>query len=148
MIRSNRSSRPGFSLMEMAVAFALVSIVLVAIGTVIVVAGKAVPSSASAAASNATASADAVISQVLGEVRFATSITESTPTAVTFTVPDRNNDNTPESIRYSWSGSPGDPLMRSYNHGTSSPIIPAVSSLSLGYLKHKHTATSTVTTTL
>ena len=38
-----------------------------------------------------------------------------TPTAVTLTVPDRDGDNIPETIRYSWSGIANAPLRQEYN---------------------------------
>jgi type II secretory pathway component PulJ len=36
--------------------------------------------------------------------------------AVTFLVPDRNGDQLPETLRYSWSGKAGDPLMYQFNN--------------------------------
>jgi hypothetical protein len=137
--------RRAFTYMELAVAVAILAVIMVSLGSVIVAASKAMPAVTGSSDSNSTG-ADAVADQMMSELRFATGISESTPTAVTFTVPDRNNDNIPETIRYAWSGLAGDPLTRAYNGGAPVPVVPGVSSLSLQYLKHKYTSSTTGTT--
>jgi hypothetical protein len=134
-----------FTYMELAVAVAILAVIMVSLGSVIVAASKAMPAVTASSDSNSTG-ADAVADQMMAELRFATGISESTPTAVTFTVPDRNNDNVPETIRYAWSGVAGDPLTRAYNGGAPVAVVPGVSSLALQYLKHKYTSTTTGTT--
>lgn len=57
------------------------------------------------------------MTDLLADIQLAQSFSENTTTAVTFTVPDRNGDNNPETIRYAWSGNAGDPLTRQYNSG-------------------------------
>ncbi|MBN2129397.1 MAG: hypothetical protein JW741_07865, partial [Sedimentisphaerales bacterium] len=48
-------------------------------------------------------------------------------------VADRNNDDVPETIRYEWSGAPGDPLTRQYNGGAVVEIVGNVERLDLAY---------------
>jgi hypothetical protein len=67
------------------------------------------------------------VADVAAEFQFATAITEMTVAAVTITVPDRNNDATPETIRYAWAGA-GQPLTRSYNGGAAATQLSAVQS--------------------
>ena len=43
------------------------------------------------------------------DLRLALSFSERTPTAVTFTVPDRDGDGDTETIRYAWETPDGDP---------------------------------------
>ena len=54
--------------------------------------------------------------------------------AVTFTVPDRDNNGLSETIRYSWSGTPGDSIMRAYNGGVEVAVAEDVKYFSLEYL--------------
>ncbi len=56
-----------------------------------------------------------VLGDMMADLRHALSFSERTATAVTFTVPDRDNDGLPETIRYGWSGTPGDALTYEYN---------------------------------
>jgi hypothetical protein len=51
------------------------------------------------------------------------------------TVPDRNNDGHPETICYSWGGTAGNALTRSYNGGTASTVVPNVCQFQLTYLR-------------
>ena len=60
-----------------------------------------------------------IVGQIAGELFYATAITEATANAVTFTVADRGHGAAgPETIRYAWAGTAGDPLTRHYNGGT------------------------------
>jgi hypothetical protein len=70
-----------------------------------------------------------------------------TPTAVTFTVADRNSDGNPETIRYAWGGTAGSGLTRSYNAATAASVADNLATFSLAYLKDKHTTSTTGTTT-
>jgi hypothetical protein len=58
--------------------------------------------------------ARAAADQIAADLKMALSITEQTPTAVTFTVPDRSGDGVTETIRYAWAG-PGSPVTRQCN---------------------------------
>src|SRR5690606_30888846 len=51
---------------------------------------------------------------------------ERTATAATIAVPDRTGDGRPETIRYSWSGVVGDPLLYEYNGGAALSILDGV----------------------
>ena len=67
------------------------------------------------------------------EVRTALWFIEHAATAMTFTVPDRDNNGLPERIRYAWSGTPGDPLTRQYNGGTVVRVATDVHTFDLTY---------------
>lgn len=62
---------------------------------------------------NAIDTSDA-IDRLNAELRLATTFTERTATAVTFTVADQNGDGLAETIRYAWAGA-GSPLTRTFN---------------------------------
>jgi prepilin-type N-terminal cleavage/methylation domain-containing protein len=127
-----------FTLIELSVSTAITGILLVSLASVVVVASKVLPSARGP--TDASLAAGLALDQLLAELRFATSITESTATAVTFTVPDRDANGTPETIRYSWAGA-DQPLVREYN-GVAADVVPSLRGFALRYSKHKYTDTS------
>lgn len=64
-----------------------------------------------------------VIDQIRAELAVATQITTRTKTNIAFTIPDRDADAVPERIEYTWSGKPGDALLREFNSRGPSPIV-------------------------
>ena len=103
----------------MVVSIAIVSVIVLACASVVTLSAKSIV--ATAGSSNAggggssagsspaaqSALARAAAERIADDVRLALSFTERTATAVTFTVPDRNADAAPETIRYAWSGAGG-----------------------------------------
>ncbi|MFN0195846.1 MAG: type II secretion system protein J [Planctomycetaceae bacterium] len=108
-------SRGAYTLIELIVAIGASTILLVGLPSSILIASKGLQGNSTV--SRHAQSAD-VLQDVINDLKHATSFVELTTIAVTFTVPDRDNDGDPELIRYSWSGTPGDPLMYQYNSGT------------------------------
>jgi prepilin-type N-terminal cleavage/methylation domain-containing protein len=121
----------GMTLLEMVVAMAIVSLMLGAVSSAVVIAARAVERQ-SPASFDATSSA-IVLDQLLNEASQATLVTENTPTAITFQVPDRNADLAPETIRYSWSGTPGGPLMRQFNADPPAQVSGPLRRIDLSY---------------
>ena len=103
-------------------------------------------------ASCAAQSAD-VSSQIVADLNVALNFTETTPAAVTFTVPDRTGDGSPDTIRYFWTGataqaSPAVPaycVARQFNGGTPAVIASDVRQFNLNYL-YRSTAPAAATT--
>jgi len=99
---------------------------------------------------SSTSRQSAIASEVLGkltaDLALALSFSERTTTAVTFDVPDRDGDLHPESIRYAWSGTPGDPLTYQYNGGTELTLATDVQSLDLSALTRLTIAPAVVAT--
>ena len=127
----DRQRAGGMSLLELVLALAVMSIVIVGIGSAILLASRALPQADSPTA--AVNKAAATLDQLTSELAVAMHMTERTATAVTFTVADRNGDAIPERIRYAWSGTPGDPLTRQYNAGTAATVIDDVHAFALSY---------------
>ena len=126
-----RPSRRAFTLAEVMISMVVVSIILGAIASVMRLATKQF-ASASSGVSNVT-KGTALLQQIIAEVAVAKTVTERTATAITFTVPDRNADGQDETIRYSWAGTAGNPLIRTYN-GTSVTIADNVYYFNATYL--------------
>jgi hypothetical protein len=80
---------------------------------------------------------------VAADLAYATKIISNSDTDVIFQVADRNNDGTPETIRFYWEG-PGKRLVRVYN-GVESTVAPNVEDFKLVYGIRPVTKTDTVT---
>ena len=93
-MRFNRH-RCGFSLVELVTSLAIISILMVAMGSAIVIATRGLPDPNSPFAQ--TMDAAQVVGQIADEVAYATSVTEASATTIEFTV-DRHG--TPATIRY------------------------------------------------
>lgn len=139
-------TRAGLTLLEMVIGMAIVSVLLVAMGSSIVMSARALPTSSGS--NTAALSADAVVEQVMEELRYATKITEATATSLAFTVADRDGDTAEEQIRYSWDGTAGSPLVREYKGGSRVEVIPSVQALSFGYVRDAHAGTAAGTQTV
>ncbi len=124
--------RAGVSLVELLVAVSLSSVLFVAIGGTVAVAVMSLPHPSD----GAVAHLDSAVSlqDLADELRFATSVTESSATLIEFTVPDRDGDGNDEVIRYEWSGTPGDPLIRQYNGGAAHNHVESVQGFALSYV--------------
>lgn len=75
-----------------------------------------------------------VLATLHRDAQSATAFSELTATSVTMSVPDRNGDSVPETIRYGWSGTAGDPLTYQYNSGSVQDVAIDVQAFSLSYL--------------
>jgi len=128
---ARRTARRAFTLTELAVGLAIVSIVIVGLGSAIVVASKAIPGAASPA-QRALQAADCV-DDIAAELTYATTINAAEANAIEFVVVDRTGDATPETIRYEWSGNAGDPLTRQVNGGAVQTILEDVHAFDLTY---------------
>lgn len=119
----------GYTLVEATVAIAVMSVLLVAIGSVLAMAMQAVPSQDDPLLVRLETTQG--LQQLADELQFATHITEQTNHAVAFIVPDRTGDGLPDRIRYSWDGTPGSDLLRTRNGGAPIVAVADVRSISL-----------------
>jgi prepilin-type N-terminal cleavage/methylation domain-containing protein len=124
--------RRGMTLMELVVSLALASLVMGACTGVILLAARSLGPSATTA--SALADGDGLALQVSADLATALTITESGAHAVTMTVPARNGDASPETIRYAWSGTAGGDVTRQYNGGTAAVVAHNVYHFDLTYL--------------
>lgn len=124
------SRRAGVTLLEVVISVAVMSVLMGGIASAIVLATYALPSKESV--SGATIAAYQAASELVDDLHCALSFTQRTATTVEFTVADRTGDAIVETIRYEWSGTPGDPLTRTYN-GSSIEVATNVHDLLLSY---------------
>ncbi len=90
-------------------------------------------------------SAAMVVNQICDELRYATLVLQQTPQILEFVVADRNSDGTAEKIRYQWSGTLGDPLVKTVNGGTGVNVLPSVNSFVITLQQTPKTTTFTTT---
>jgi prepilin-type N-terminal cleavage/methylation domain-containing protein len=126
-------TQSGFTLIETAISLGIIGILMVSLGSVVALAGRAVTTSTTGSTA-ASATARTAVDMITSDLEVALTITEQTPTAVTFTVPARGADVSPETMRYAWDGIAGHPLTRKYNSGSAVSIADNVTSLNLTYL--------------
>ena len=123
--------RPGFTLMEVLVASGCAAVLAVGMMSCLLIAGRALNEDWVAPAQQLKSGAP--LEMVLSDARDAVSFSERTAQAVTFQVPDRTGDTLPETIRYSWSGTAGDPLLMKYNSGTAATLVAGIYDFGLSY---------------
>jgi prepilin-type N-terminal cleavage/methylation domain-containing protein len=145
MTRSGRFQRRGFTLVELAASVAVMSVLTVALGSAMILATQAIPKSGSPL--EAMVKGALVADNIVGELHCALSLTNRSANAVEFTVPDRDEDGFPETIRYQWSNAKGEPLMRQYNGGTNTEVVRDVHEFDLFYTVQSLMETTTQVTT-
>ncbi len=116
-------ARRGFTLMEVLVAAAVLSIVMAAIGSAILVASRAMPGDRNL--NDNAVRAQQKLDFIASELCWALNVIEPTSTSIKFTIPDRkgDGDSLAETVRYTWSGVAGDPITRQYNGGTDAVFL-------------------------
>lgn len=123
--------RPGYSLIELVVSMGSATMLLVGLASTIFISSRALDGNS---ALKKRTDASAVLGDVVSDMSHAIRFSERTANAVTFTVPDRDGDTRPDTIRYAWSGTPGDPLMYSFDGEPEVAIADDVQTFNLTFL--------------
>ncbi len=125
------SPRRAMTLVELVISSALTVILLGGMASAIVLATRAMPENR--AELDGLVDGAAVLEQLATELALAEAVTEATGTSLTYAIPDQDADGTPETIRYSWSGVSGDPLLRALNGKTAIEVLASVDLLGFAY---------------
>jgi len=116
-----QASKPvGYTLIELVVGMASSTLLVSGLASTLYISSQAMNLDDRPARQSSIASE--VLGTMMADLRHAKSFSENTSTAVTFIVPDRNGDTKPETIRYAWSGTAGDPLTYRFNSGKVLPV--------------------------
>lgn len=126
-----RHRQSGLTLMELVVSLALVSLIVGALGAAMIAASHALPDGKRT--TDILGQATGVLQRLDDELRTSIYITERAASAVTFVIADRSGDGLPETLRYTWGGNDGDPLMRKYNDEPEIPVVDGVTRFVLSY---------------
>ena len=132
-------NRSGHTLVELVMAMGSATFLMGGLASTIYIASHALDGAGSAPIQTLTAAENN--DDLMADLQYALSFSERTANAVTFQVPDRDGDELPETIRYSWSGTPGDPLLMEYNGGPPATLVDDVQQLDLTYLLRTMTGT-------
>lgn len=133
--RRRAGSPHGFTLVEMVVSLAVISVLLVGMSSAIVLASKALPHATNPA--RATVDSARALHELRDELRAATELPVFSETSVTLHVPDRDGDGRPEVVTYAWAGTPGTaraPLTRAANGGAALTVLDNVENFALSYV--------------
>jgi len=106
------------------------AVLLVGMASVIVIAGRGADHAGPTAD---TIRASELAHELMDEIRYAIFVTDRSDNMIQFAVADRDADGQPEVVRYEWSGTPGDPLTRTINHGTADTVAEDVYDFTLTY---------------
>lgn len=131
MTRQHPHKRRGVTLVELLLTISITVVLFGGIASAVLLSSHALPKDDDAFV--AITNGATISEQISSELFSAITVTERTPTAITFTTADRNQDNNPETIRYAWSGVPGDPLTRKYNSFPAKTVKTAVYDFNLNY---------------
>ncbi len=126
-----RSRQRAFTLIEVVLASAITAILLLAVQSVIILAAHAVPGSQSKLTT--LTGAVETLAELDADLAFATNITSRSATAITFQVADRTGNGTPETITWSWDGTLGGTLYRTFNSNPAVAMASNVQAFSLTY---------------
>jgi len=127
MARRHNWRKTGFTLAELVVAMAVLSMLVGAAVSAIVISTRSIPTGKSVA--HRRMDAMAALEQIAEELFYATAInstgvTSAGVSSIAFDVDDRGHGASGvETIRYAWSGASGDPLIRQYNGGSEKTVI-------------------------
>ncbi len=125
-------TRRAHTLLELVVSMSLATLLMTGLASALFLAGRTFDAGGSTAVQQAEAAQ--VLGEVLADVNQALGFSQRTANALTFTVPDRDGDDTPETIHYSWSGTAGDPLLVEYNGSSAETLLDDVHQFDLSYL--------------
>lgn len=131
MRHSTHNLARALTLFEMVVSMSIVTLIIGAVSSAVIVATRAVNPQSSPAST--LSSLGEALSRLLEEASLAITVTEHTPTALTFTLPDRTGDSLDDTIRYSWDGMPGDPLQRQLNDDEPTTVAQGITRFVLEY---------------
>ena len=131
-------TRHAFTLVELVLAMAATSLLLLGISSAIIVASRSAYDPKQP--QTALARSRCVAQLIADDLAQATSIVEGSATAVEFKVADRDDDGVEETLRYEWSGLAGDGVFRSIN-GDSALLASDIASLAFIYSTTTENAT-------
>ncbi|MEO1715867.1 MAG: prepilin-type N-terminal cleavage/methylation domain-containing protein [Planctomycetota bacterium] len=123
--------RRGFTLVELVASLFVSSVVVAALASCIALVSRAVPDTSDPQERLRTL--QSIATRITDDARFATEVTIANGRQVEMIVADRDGDDQPEAIRYSWSGTAGDALTRQQNSETAVALFNAVDQVTFAW---------------
>lgn len=132
--------RTAFTLVEMLVSAALLSVIMLAVGSVFRLAARTLPGAAGV--TEPVVAAALSLEPLTSELRAAISVKARTSTDITFSIPDTTGDGLAEGVRYTWDGT-GSPLMRQLNEDAPAAVTGPLADFAFSYVVVPVTVTET-----
>ncbi|TVS07644.1 MAG: prepilin-type N-terminal cleavage/methylation domain-containing protein [Phycisphaerales bacterium] len=119
----------GMTLIELLVAMTITATVIGGLGSAIMITSRAAPQSGDPlkARLDTLHGADLLAAELAGAIE----ITEAEPRSIAFRV--RRHNGITRTVRYHWSGVPGDPLLRTFASGEDVEVLAGVQRMAIGY---------------
>jgi hypothetical protein len=136
------NTRTGHTLVELVAAMVCSAVLLAGLGSVMLIARQVAYTPTAASVRTQTSE---VATLLADELQYATLLIGQSPQALEFVIADRDNDGRAERIRYAWSGTPGDPLVKTVNGGTPNNILDAIEEFHAAYVLKPETTTLNTT---
>lgn len=122
---------PAFTMAESVMAMAVLAILMLGMAGALGISVRAADRGDDAPARSLAAAS--ALDDLSADLADATAITESSPNAIAFTVPDRTGDALPDTIRYEWTATRAGTLTRAVNNKTPVPIASNVDGFSVTF---------------
>ncbi len=129
-LHRHRHRRYAFTIVELLTAMTLMAVLVGGMASAIILANHAIDDGSGPLA--AVVNGSEALDIISADLTYALSISGRTANQLVFTIADRNDDDTDETITYSWSGTAGDSLIRQYN-GVSTELALDVRQFALSY---------------
>jgi len=129
--RSAPRTAGAYTLIEVLLSVGIMAVLMGVMVVSLAVASRALDDGAGPA--GRTRRAAEIIEEIDADLAMALSFSERTPSAVTFTVPDRDLDGKSETVRYSWTGPEDGRLLRRLNGGSAIAVAEDVRHFNLTY---------------
>lgn len=127
----NNNRRRGYTVIEVSIALTSAGILAIGLSSALFISFQAAGSEATPAP--ALLRGSEFLTDLQLDLQDASSISEQQSRSITVTVPDRTGDSIDDTIRYSWTPSPGNPTFRQFNGGTSENILDDVHQFDIRY---------------
>lgn len=127
---TNRFPHRGHSLIELVTAMVAASMLLAGLASTMYI-GRQIaymPTTSQKVIDGAHA-----IDELTEELRYAVYIVQHSASKIEFVVEDRNGDAVEDTISYEWSGTAGDPLLKTLNHGTPRTVVDEIETFQITY---------------
>jgi hypothetical protein len=124
--------------MELIAAMVCSGVLLAGLGSVMLIGRQVAYSPSAASVRTETAN---VVSHLADELQYATLLIGQSTRSLEFVIADRDGDGRAEKIRYAWSGTSGDPLIKIVNGGTPKTVLEAVEEFNASYVLKAETMT-------
>lgn len=126
-----KNRRRGYTVIEVSIAMMTAGILAIGLSSAMYISFQAADSEATPAPSLLRGSE--FLTDLQLDLQDAIDITEENQESITVVVSDRTGDSIDDTIRYSWSQNPGDPVFRQFNGGTSENILGDVNQFDIEY---------------